>query len=201
MIPLVSKLYCSSSEVVFVVRTRPHVINGGGFVVTDCDQKVVFSVDGCGVLGKEDELILRDGKRDALLLLRGKGGIFEALSFHKMWRAYKYDFQGSKKVVFSLKRPKSCLPVKNDVGIKINTKPKVSTKDWDFEINGYFPGKKCSIIDSQGNVVAQIGTNKKAGEMLSKDIYYVSIKPGIDQAFVVGVIAILDNIYGESTSC
>lgn len=37
--------------------------------------------------------------------------------------------------------------------------------------------------------------------MLSKDIYYVSIKPGIDQAFVVGVIAILDNIYGESTSC
>lgn len=72
MIPLVSKLYCSSSEVVFVVRTRPQVINGGGFVVTDCDQKVVFSVDGCGVLGKEDELILRDGKREALLLLRGK---------------------------------------------------------------------------------------------------------------------------------
>ncbi|XP_038878910.1 protein LURP-one-related 6 [Benincasa hispida] len=201
MIPLVSKLYCSSSEVVFVVRTRPHVINGGGFVVTNCDQKVVFSVDGCGILGKEDELILRDGKRDALLLLRGKGGIFEALSFHKMWKAFKYDYQGSKKLIFSLRRPKSCLPVKNDVGIKIATKPKVSNKDWDFEISGYFPDKKCSIIDSQGNVVAQIGTNKKAGELLSKDIYYVSIKPGIDQAFVVGVIAILDNIYGESTSC
>lgn len=85
-----------------------------------------------------------------------QGGIFEALSFHKMWRAFKCDYQGSKKVVFSLKRPKSCLPVKHDVGIKINTKPKVSTKDWDFEISGYFPGKKCSIIDSQGNVVAQV---------------------------------------------
>lgn len=72
MVPLVSKFYCSSSEVVLVVRTRPHVVNGGGFVVTDCDQKVVFSVDGCGILGKEGELILRDEKRDALLLLRGK---------------------------------------------------------------------------------------------------------------------------------
>lgn len=170
-------------------------------MVTNCDQKVVFSVDGCGILGKEEELILRDGKREALLLLRVKGGIFEALSFHKVWKAYKYEFQGSKKLVFSLRRPKSCVPMKNDAGIKITTKPKVSKKDWDFEISGYFPNKECSIIDSQGNVVAQIGMNKKAGELLSKDLYYVSIKPGIDQAFVVGVIAILDNIYGESTSC
>ncbi|XP_022147638.1 protein LURP-one-related 6 [Momordica charantia] len=198
MVPLVSKFYCSSSEVVLVVRTRPHVVNGGGFVVTDCDQKVVFSVDGCGILGKEGVLILRDEKRDALLLLRGKGGIFEALSFHKIWKAYKYDYQGSKKLVFSLRRPKSCLPVKNDAGIRIKT---VSKKDWDYEISGYFPDKECSIIDSHGNVVAQIGVNKKAGEWLSKDLYYVSVKPGIDQAFVVGVIAILDNIYGESTSC
>lgn len=41
-------------------------------MVTNCDQKVVFSVDGCGILGKEEELILRDGKREALLLLRVK---------------------------------------------------------------------------------------------------------------------------------
>lgn len=91
-----------------------------------------------------------------LNLLVFQGGIFEALSFHKMWKAFKYDFQGSKKLVFSLRRPKSCLPVKSDVGIKITTKPKVSQKDWDFEISGYFPDKKCSIIDSQGNVVAQV---------------------------------------------
>ncbi|XP_022968150.1 protein LURP-one-related 6-like isoform X2 [Cucurbita maxima] len=201
MVPLVSKLYCSSTEVVYVVRKRPHVINGGGFVVTNCDQKVVFSVDGCGILGKAEELILRDERRNALLLIRGKGGIFEALSFNKIWNAYRYDFQGSKKLVFSLRKPKSCLPVDKDTGIRITTKPNLGKKDWDFEISGYFPGKESSIIDSQGNLVAQIGKNKKAGVLLSKDLYYVSIKPGIDQAFVVGVIAILDNIYGESTSC
>lgn len=48
--------------------------NGGGFVVTDCNQKVIFKVDGCGILGIKDELILRDGDGDgdALLLIRRK---------------------------------------------------------------------------------------------------------------------------------
>ena len=86
MIPLVSKFYCSSSEVVFVVRTRPHVINGGGFVVTDCNQKVVFSVDGCGILGKEEELVVRDEKRDALLLLRGK--VISNYSTHSLNKSF-----------------------------------------------------------------------------------------------------------------
>lgn len=69
---IISKMYCSSSQVVLVVRRRPHVINGGGFVVTDCSQKVVFKVDGCGVLGIKGELIVRDGNGDALVLIRRK---------------------------------------------------------------------------------------------------------------------------------
>ena len=69
---IVSKLYCSSSQVVLVVRKRPQVVNGGGFVVTDCSQKVVFRVDGCGILGTKDELILRDADGEALLLVRRK---------------------------------------------------------------------------------------------------------------------------------
>lgn len=70
--PIISKMYCSSSQAVLAVRRRPHVINGGGFVVTDCSQKVAFRVDGCGILGTKDEMILRDGDGDALLLIRRK---------------------------------------------------------------------------------------------------------------------------------
>jgi hypothetical protein len=71
--PIISKMYCSSSQVVLVVRRRPHVISGGGFVVTNCsDQKVIFRVDGCGILGTKEELLLRDGNGDALLLIRRK---------------------------------------------------------------------------------------------------------------------------------
>jgi hypothetical protein len=37
--------------------------------------------------------------------------------------------------------------------------------------------------------------------MRSKDLYQVWIQSGYDQAFVIGIIAVLDNIFGESTSC
>lgn len=71
IMPIIGKLYCSSSETVLVVRRRPHVVNGGGFVVMDCSaQRVVFRVDGCGVRGKKGDLILREGDGDALLLMR-----------------------------------------------------------------------------------------------------------------------------------
>ena len=76
--PIISKLYCSSSQSVLVVRRRPHVVSGGGFVVTDCSQQVVFRVDGCGIHGIKDQLILRDGDGDALLLMRRKVQIFKS---------------------------------------------------------------------------------------------------------------------------
>lgn len=37
--------------------------------------------------------------------------------------------------------------------------------------------------------------------MSGKDLYHVRIMPGIDQAFVVGIIAVLDYIYDGSTRC
>lgn len=72
MMPIVSKVYCSPFDVVLAVRRRPNVANGGGFAVSDCNQRVVFRVDGCGVLGRKEELILRDGEGNALLLIRRK---------------------------------------------------------------------------------------------------------------------------------
>ncbi|CAK7352424.1 unnamed protein product [Dovyalis caffra] len=199
--PIISKLYCSSSQTVLVVRERPHVANGGGFVVTDCGQKVVFRVDGCGVLGSEGELMLRDSSGEALLLIRRKRGMVQALSIHRKWKGYTFDYEGAQKLVFSLKEPNHSCFVKNNA-IRVSTEPRRSNKDWDFEIKGYFPDRACSIVDYLGNIVAQIGVKKEVDQLMaSRDLYNVVVKPGIDQVFIVGVIAILDYIYGESTRC
>ncbi|KAK2449779.1 hypothetical protein P8452_13515 [Trifolium repens] len=201
--PIVSKLYCSSSQMVFGVRKRPHVVNGGGFVVTDCStQKVVFKVHGCGIHGKKEELILRDGDEEALLLMRRKPGMVEALSIYKKWKGYSVDYEGLQKLVFSLKEPGNSCLVKNK-GIRISIEAgAVGNKGWDFEIRGYFPDKNCSIVDTRGNIVAQVGVNKEVEKLMeNKDLYHVVVKPGMDQAFVFGVIATLDYIYGESTYC
>ncbi|KAH9649586.1 protein LURP-one-related 6 [Citrus sinensis] len=70
-----------------------------------------------------------------------------------------------------------------------------------FEVKGYFPDKDCIIVDPSGNIVAQIGVKKEIEDLMeSKDLYHIVVKPRIDQAFIAGVIATLDYIYGESTS-
>lgn len=85
MVIVVSKVFCSNCEVVLVVRSRPHVVNGGGFIVTNnCTQNVVFKVDGCGILGKKDEIILRDNDGHDLLLIRKKVNIsFPSMIYQK----------------------------------------------------------------------------------------------------------------------
>ncbi|KAK1417435.1 hypothetical protein QVD17_26562 [Tagetes erecta] len=197
--PVVSKMFCSSTQVVLGVRTRPHVVGGGGFVVTDLhSHALVFRVDGCGVLGKKDQITLTDAYQTPLLLIRRKGGIVEALSFHKQWGGYTPDYVGSQKLVFTLKDPKACYATSGPVRVSIEqTIENVYCKS--FQIKGDFQDKECSIVDFAGNVIAQVGVSKEMKE--TKDLYHVVVKPGIDQAFVVGVIAILDYIHSGSTRC
>ena len=48
-----------------------------------------------------------------------------------------------------------------------------------------------------------MGVKKEVDEMMttSKDLYHVIVKPEIDQAFVFGVIGVLDYLYDGSTRC
>lgn len=202
--PVVSKMFCSSTQVVLGVRSRPHVVGGGGFVVTDLrSHEVVFKVDGCGVLGKKDQMTLTDAYQNPLLLIRLKAGIVEALSLHRQWGSYTPNYVGShqKKLLFTLKDPKGCLANNRPIRVSIEQKDQ-SIYCKNFQIKGYFPDRECSIVDSGGNVIAQVTVSSEMKEVMEKkDIYHVVVNAGIDQAFVIGVIAILDYIHNGSTRC
>ena len=70
--PVVSKIFCSSSHAVLMVRRRPPTVNGGGLVVTNQDQRAAFSVDGCGIIGASGQLIVRNGDGSAILFIHKK---------------------------------------------------------------------------------------------------------------------------------
>ncbi|CAN6290508.1 unnamed protein product [Urochloa humidicola] len=70
--PLVSKIFCSSSHAVLMVRKHPPTVNGGGFVVKDQNQRAIFSVDGCGIIGASGQLIVKDGDGNAILFIHKK---------------------------------------------------------------------------------------------------------------------------------
>ncbi|XP_075491110.1 protein LURP-one-related 6-like isoform X1 [Primulina tabacum] len=200
MMPIVSKVYCSPDEVVCAVRRRPNVPNGGGFVVADCGQRVVFKVDGCGILGKKEKMILKDGEGNDLLLVRRKASIIEALSITRQWKGFTRDFLGSDKLVFTLKEPNSCFS--NNTPIRISAESTEFGTYRNLEIMGDFQRRSCTIVNSDGDVIAQIGVKEEVEQVMSsRDLYHVRIKAGIDQAFVFGMIAVLDYIYDGSTRC
>ncbi|XP_052288680.1 protein LURP-one-related 6-like, partial [Citrus sinensis] len=102
----------------------------------------------------------------------------------KKWKGYAFDYEGSKKLVFTLKEPpnSSCLVRNNSIRISTETTARSSN----FEVKGYFPDKDCIIVDPSGNIVAQV--YKIEDLMESKNLYHIVVKPGIDQAFIGRVI-------------
>ncbi|CAD6260749.1 unnamed protein product [Miscanthus lutarioriparius] len=195
-IPVVSKIFCSGTPTMLMIRRRPIVVNGGGFVVTDLSHNIVFVVDGCGILGSKGELMVKDGEGEPILFISKKGGIVQALSTRNKWNGYSIDYQGKNKLVFSLTDPKSCTA--QGAPIRIHIEPKRNCKNWDFEIGGSFADRDCTIVDCTRKIVAQMGMKELIG---GKDFYHVEVQSGYDQAFIIGVMAILDSIHGESTRC
>nr|BAK06914.1 predicted protein [Hordeum vulgare subsp. vulgare] len=196
--PVVSKIFCSSLQAVLLVRRRPPAVTGGGFVVTDREQRVVFSVDGCGIIGAAGQLVVRDADGTAILFIHKKGGVVQALSVHNRWRGYLMDYGEPSKPVFSLQDPKPVLSCAAG-DVRVTVEPKAGRKrHWDYEVTGSFAHRACAVKSRGGHVVAQIGVK---GMMAGRDFYHVVVQPGYDQAFVIGVIAILDNMNGESTRC
>ncbi|KAF3783709.1 LURP-one-related 16 protein [Nymphaea thermarum] len=191
--PVLSKQFCSISQTTFSVRKRPRAVQGGGFVVTNCSGlDLAFRTEACAGLGVKGELVLRDSNGIALFLVRKK-----AVSFHRQWRAYSLDYEGTEKLIFCVKEPLLCFAKKCSLKVQLAAS---SFNSWDFEISGSFIDRQCTITDHRGKLVAEIRAQNKAGTLVSKDLYYVIVQPGFDQAFVFGIIAILDNIYEGSTA-
>ncbi|KAE8802712.1 protein LURP-one-related 6-like [Hordeum vulgare] len=108
------------------------------------------------------------------------------------------DYGEPSKPVFSLQDPKPVLSCAAG-DVRVTVEPKAGRKrHWDYEVTGSFAHRACAVKSRGGHVVAQIGVK---GMMAGRDFYHVVVQPGYDQAFVIGVIAILDNMNGESTRC
>lgn len=84
-----------------------------------------------------------------------KGGLVEALSINKRWKGYSVDFDGSPKLVFCLKEQNSCLAINNPVRISVAGE-KYNKKNTEFVIVGDFPARSCSLVGSNGDIVAEV---------------------------------------------
>lgn len=67
----------------------------------------------------------------------------------------------------------------------------------EYQIEGSFACRKCTIVNAEKEVVAEIcrKVDADANVVLGKDVFLLSVKPGFDGAFAMGLIMILDQIH------
>lgn len=68
----------------------------------------------------------------------------------------------------------------------------------EYQIEGSFACRNCNILAADKEIVAEIRRKVDAttNVVLGKDVFVLSLKPGFDGAFAMGLVLVLDQIYG-----
>jgi uncharacterized protein YxjI len=192
--PVVSKQFCSTSQTQFIVRKRPCVVNGGGFVVTNCGGNEVFRAEGCGPMVK-NQAVLKDGEGNPILAMKRKVGVVQVFCFQTQWKGFVSDgIDGCDKPIFKVTASAVSCCQKNPIKVSLTNSYKNKTGS-DYKIVGSFAERDCVVYDHSGAIAAEIFVNTALNDV--KDIYSVAVRPGVDQAFVFGLVAILDKLSEE----
>ena len=69
----------------------------------------------------------------------------------------------------------------------------------EYEIEGNFGQRNCIIFNAAKESVAEIKRKVDASTnvVLGKDVFLLSLKPGLDGAFAMGLVLVLDHINGD----
>lgn len=191
--PVVGEEFCSSSLTVLTVRKKALSFSGGGFIVTNsCTGEIAFRVDGRG-LSSTNKMILMDPLGKPLLTLHRK-----AFRILHHWYGFHGETCHGQKPIFSVS--KSSMFSKNELAEAFEGSSR-GKKHPDYKVLGNYSERHCSIYNGLGTLVAEVKRKFATSEvMLSKDVFNVVVKAGIDQAFMMGVIVILHQMSGEHDS-
>ncbi|KAF5787107.1 putative tubby-like protein [Helianthus annuus] len=69
----------------------------------------------------------------------------------------------------------------------------------EYQIEGQFANRNCTIYDSAKETMAEIRRKVDAttNVTLGKDVFLLTLKPGFDGAFAMGLVLVLDQINGD----
>ncbi|GLJ50754.1 hypothetical protein SUGI_1081110 [Cryptomeria japonica] len=177
--------FCSNLSTVFTVWKKSLLLNGKGFTVFDSLGNLVFRVDNYASNAK-NEVLLMDGVGQLLLTLRHK-----KWSVGKRWEAFKGDPMESEKPTFSLIKS---LGFSNKITANIFANGSRKTKLGDYQIKG-LRRASCTIFNDSGEIIAQVKRKEaKSDLMLGNDILNLVVEAGVDQAFVMGLLIIFNQI-------
>ncbi|XP_054782915.1 protein LURP-one-related 10-like [Prosopis cineraria] len=157
------------------------------FTVTDSNGNVVFKLQA-SLLSLRDRRVLLDAAQNPVITLRRK-----IMTLHDKWKAFRGDSTDPKDLLFTLKRSSLIqLRTKLDVFLASNT----TEQACDFKIKGSWLERSCVVYARESNtIVAQMHKKHTFQSIVfGKTNFMVTVYPNVDYAFIVALVAILDEI-------
>uniref|UniRef100_A0A5B7AR67 Uncharacterized protein n=1 Tax=Davidia involucrata TaxID=16924 RepID=A0A5B7AR67_DAVIN len=164
---------------------------GDGFTVYDSKGELVFRVDSYGPDTRDKgELVLMDASGQCLLTVRRKRP-----SLHQRWEGFLGERIEGQKPIFSVRR--SSIIGRSSVTVEVYGNPSE-----EYQIEGSFTQRFCTMFNAVKESVAEIRrkVDASANVVLGKDVFSLCLKPGFDGAFAMGLVLVLDQIYGDDYS-
>ncbi|XP_020227909.1 protein LURP-one-related 12 [Cajanus cajan] len=163
---------------------------GDGFTVYDCKGQLVFRVDSYGPDTRDrDELVLMDPNGRCLLTVRRKRP-----SLHQRWEGFKGERMDGDKPIFSVKRASIIGRSRGSLTVEMYENP-----GEEYQIEGCFSQRCCTVFNAMKESVAEIRrkVDPTTSVVLGREVFSLSVKPGLDAAFAMGFVLVLDQINGE----
>jgi len=191
---IVDKKFCFEEETKLTVRKTSVFFPGDGFLVYDPDNQIIFRFDSYGPDPHPlDELVLMDASGKCLLTLHRKKP-----SLHQRWEGFLGERTDGQDPIFSVCR--SSIIGGSTLVVEVYGDPVE-----EYHIEGSYPHRNCTIhnnttsdhtanITSSKEPVAVIKrkVDPSTNVMLGKDVFWLCLEAGIDGAFVMGLVLILD---------
>lgn len=113
-------------------------------------------------------------------------------SLHQRWEGFLGERAEGQKPIFSVRR--SSMIGRSGLTVDMYDNP-----GEEYQIEGSFAQRNCTIMNSEKESMAEIRrkVDASANVILGKDVFWLSLKPGFDGAFAMGLVLVLDQIYGD----
>lgn len=120
--------------------------------------------------------------------------VLQRPSLHNRWEGYLGERTEGQKPIFSVRR--SSIIGRSGVTVEV-----YNTPSEEYQIEGCFAQRSCTIYDAEKQPVAEIRRKVDASSkmVLGKDVFSLTLNPGFDGAFAMGLILVLDQIDGEDS--
>ncbi|CAH9074481.1 unnamed protein product [Cuscuta epithymum] len=185
---IIDEGYVYAEEKQLTVRKTSLFFAGDGFSAYDCDGGLLFRVDTYGPDARDrSEVVLMDAAGKCLLSVRRKRP-----SLHNRWEGYLGERVEGQNPIFSVRR--SSIIGRSSVAVEV-----YHTPSEEYTIEGSFAHRSCTMYNADKECVAEIRrkVDLSTNVVLGKDVFSLTLNPGFDGAFAMGLVLVLDQIDGD----